>query len=107
MASATAPATASGSGSEPATEASVPRFARGTRLQYDRIREQWFVQAPERAFLADATAAEILQLVNGKRSLEQIITQLSEHFSAPRDVIAQDVLRMAQELADRQVLLLA
>ncbi|MFT8516921.1 MAG: pyrroloquinoline quinone biosynthesis protein PqqD, partial [Acetobacter persici] len=42
-------------------ETCVPRFARGTRLQYDRVREQWFVQAPERAFLADAVAAEILQ----------------------------------------------
>lgn len=88
-------------------EATIPRFARGTRLQYDRVREQWFVQAPERAFLADAVAAEILQLVNGKRSLEQIIDQLTEKFSAPRDVILQDVLSMTRELADKQVLLLA
>ncbi|GBQ75399.1 pyrrolo-quinoline quinone synthesis protein PqqD [Acetobacter malorum DSM 14337] len=88
-------------------ETCVPRFARGTRLQYDRVREQWFVQAPERAFLADAVAAEILQLVNGKRSLAKIIDQLAEKFSAPRDVIAQDVLSMTQELADKQVLLLA
>lgn len=88
-------------------EACVPRFARGTRLQYDRVREQWFVQAPERAFLADAVAAEILQLVNGKRSLGQIIDQLTEKFSAPRDVITQDVMSMTQDLADKQVLLLA
>ncbi|GAN68350.1 pyrroloquinoline quinone biosynthesis peptide chaperone PqqD [Acetobacter orleanensis] len=89
------------------TEGNVPRFVRGTRLQYDRVREQWFVQAPERAFLADAVAAEILQLVNGKHSLGQIIDQLTEKFSAPRDVIVQDVLSMTQELADKQVLLLA
>ncbi|MFT9332266.1 MAG: pyrroloquinoline quinone biosynthesis peptide chaperone PqqD [Acetobacter persici] len=88
-------------------ETCVPRFARGTRLQYDRVREQWFVQAPERAFLADAVAAEILQLVNGKRSLGQIIDQLTEKFSAPRDVITQDVMSMTQDLADKQVLLLA
>lgn len=88
------------------TEARVPGFARGTRLQYDRVREQWFVQAPERAFLADAVAAEILQLVNGKRSLGQIIDQLTAKFSAPRTVIEQDVLTMTQELADKQVLLL-
>lgn len=85
-------------------ETCVPRFARGTRLQYDRVREQWFVQAPERAFLADAVAAEILQLVNGKRTVGAIINQLCQKFAAPRETIAQDVLRMVQELADKQVL---
>ncbi|GBQ33339.1 pyrroloquinoline quinone biosynthesis peptide chaperone PqqD [Acetobacter fabarum] len=86
-------------------ETTVPRFARGTRLQYDRVREVWFIQAPERAFHADAIAAEVLQLVDGTRPLHTIIDLLAEKFTAPRAVIAQDVLAMVAELATKQVLL--
>ena len=83
----------------------VPAFARGTRLQHDRVRDQWIVQAPERAFLADPIAAEILRRVDGATSLEAIINSLAGAFSAPREVIAGDVLAMVASLAERQVLI--
>jgi pyrroloquinoline quinone biosynthesis protein D len=86
------------------TENSVPRFARGTRLQYDRVRETWFIQAPERAFMADAVAAEVLQLVDGTRTLATVIDTLAEKFDAPRTVISQDVLALVNDLAGKQVL---
>ena len=89
------------------TEATVPRFARGARLQYDRVREVWFIQAPERAFHADPVAAEILQLVDGTRTLGAVIDLLAQKFDAPRPVIAQDVQTMVAELAQKQLLLLA
>ncbi|MFT8655607.1 MAG: pyrroloquinoline quinone biosynthesis peptide chaperone PqqD [Acetobacter papayae] len=88
----------------PMTEDSVPRFARGTRLQFDRVRETWFIQAPERAFLADAIAVEVLQLVDGTRTLGGLIDTLAEKFDAPRPVITQDVLTLVNDLATRQVL---
>ncbi|NHO16050.1 pyrroloquinoline quinone biosynthesis peptide chaperone PqqD [Acetobacter peroxydans] len=86
------------------TEDSVPRFARGTRLQYDRVRETWFIQAPERAFMADAIAVEVLQLVDGTRTLAAVIDTLAEKFDAPRKVITQDVLALVNDLAGKQVL---
>ncbi|MBS0985080.1 MULTISPECIES: pyrroloquinoline quinone biosynthesis peptide chaperone PqqD [Acetobacter] len=82
----------------------VLRFARGTRLQFDRVRERWFIQAPERVFLVDNIAAEILQLADGERSLGDISTILHEKFTAPYDVILADVLRMTRDLAEKQVL---
>ncbi|MCX2565990.1 pyrroloquinoline quinone biosynthesis peptide chaperone PqqD [Acetobacter suratthaniensis] len=91
----------------PMTEDCVPRFARGTRLQYDRVRETWFIQAPERAFLADAIAVEVLQLVDGARALAVVIDTLAEKFDAPRTVITQDVLTLVNDLAARQVLVRA
>ncbi|CEF57075.1 pyrroloquinoline quinone biosynthesis peptide chaperone PqqD [Acetobacter ghanensis] len=87
------------------TESCVPRFARGTRLQYDRVREVWFIQAPERAFHADPIAAEVLQLVDGSRTLAAIIDLLAQKFEAPRTVIAHDVLALVAELAAKQILL--
>ncbi|NHO32742.1 pyrroloquinoline quinone biosynthesis peptide chaperone PqqD [Acetobacter fallax] len=87
------------------SEDRVPAFARGTRLQRDRVREQWVVQAPERAFLADPVAAEILQQVDGETPLRTIIDGLTAAFEAPREVIARDVLALVSDLADRQVLI--
>jgi pyrroloquinoline quinone biosynthesis protein D len=88
-----------------APEQRIPAFARGTRLQHDRVRDQWLVQAPERAFLADPIAAQILRLVDGSRSLAAIIDDLAASFDAPREIIARDVLGMAGDLADSQVLI--
>ncbi|MCH4090094.1 pyrroloquinoline quinone biosynthesis peptide chaperone PqqD [Acetobacter sp.] len=86
-------------------ETLVPAFARGTRLQHDKVRDQWIVQAPERAFLADPIAAEILKRVDGQTSLQTIIDTLAADFAAPREVISGDVLAMVASLAERQVLI--
>ncbi|GAA4503072.1 pyrroloquinoline quinone biosynthesis peptide chaperone PqqD [Gluconacetobacter tumulicola] len=88
----------------PVAEESVVRFLRGTRLQHDRVRDQWVIQAPERAFIADPIAAEILRLVDGTRPVAAIIDILAERFAAPRPVIAHDVLEMIASLTQRQVL---
>ncbi|MFS3134334.1 pyrroloquinoline quinone biosynthesis peptide chaperone PqqD [Gluconacetobacter sacchari] len=88
----------------PVAEDTIVRFPRGIRLHHDRVRDQWVIQAPERAFIADPIAAEILQLVDGTRPLAAIIDLLAERFAAPRPVIARDVLDMVAGLAQRQVL---
>ena len=78
------------------TEETVLRFARGNRLQYDRVREQWFIQAPERAFIADPNAAEVLQLIDGKRSLGLITDKLHQKFTAQRDIIIRHTIPLTQ-----------
>ncbi|MBB2166345.1 pyrroloquinoline quinone biosynthesis peptide chaperone PqqD [Gluconacetobacter sp. 1b LMG 1731] len=88
----------------PVGEETIVRFLRGTRLHHDRVRDQWVIQAPERAFIADPIAAEILRLVDGTRPVSAIIDTLAERFAAPRPVIAQDVLEMIASLTERQVL---
>jgi pyrroloquinoline quinone biosynthesis protein D len=86
-------------------ETAIPRFARGHRLQHDRVRAQWVIQAPERAFVADPVAASVLQLVDGERDIAAIIDRLAAEFASPRAVIATDVLAMLSDLASRGVLL--
>lgn len=85
-------------------EARVPGFLRGVRLQRDRVRDQWIVQAPERAFIVDPVAASILQRVDGNATLAAIIDALASDYDAPRDLIARDVIDMVEDLAARQVL---
>ena len=85
-------------------ETSIPSFPRGVRLRRDEIRGQWVVLAPERAFVPDEIAVEILQLVNGETPLGRIIDTLAERYAAPRTEIAADVIAMIGELAGKGVL---
>jgi len=85
-------------------EASVPRLARGTRLQFDKHRDQWIVQAPERLFVLDPIALEIVQRCDGVASVSAIVDGLAAKFSAPRDVILRDVNGMLQDFADKGVM---
>lgn len=85
-------------------ETSIPVFVRGTRLQQDKVRDQWVVLAPEKAFLPDPIAVEILKLVDGSRSIGDIIDTLTARFEAPRATIATDVIDLATDLARRRLL---
>jgi pyrroloquinoline quinone biosynthesis protein D len=60
--------------------------------------------APERMFIPDETALEVLQLVDGTRNLDAIIDTLVAKFAAPRDVIADDVRAMVEDLTNRGAL---
>jgi pyrroloquinoline quinone biosynthesis protein D len=74
------------------------------RLRHDTAREQWTVQAPERSFLLDEIAHAVVARCDGRASLSVIIEGLCADFSAPRDVIAQDVTALLQDLADKGVI---
>ncbi|GAP23289.1 pyrroloquinoline quinone biosynthesis peptide chaperone PqqD [Gluconobacter japonicus] len=86
------------------TEDTVLSFARGHRLQQDRVRDLWLVQAPEKAFIIEGAAPHILGLVDGERTVGTIIEVLTEQFSAPREVISTDVLALLSDLTEKGVL---
>ncbi|EHH68111.1 pyrroloquinoline quinone biosynthesis peptide chaperone PqqD [Gluconobacter morbifer] len=86
------------------TESSVLAFARGYRLQHDRVRDVWLIQAPEKAFVTEGTAPHILRLVDGERSVGSLIDELARRFSAPREIIASDVLALLSDLTAKGVL---
>ena len=80
---------------------SVPAFNRGFRLRHDAVRGAWVVLAPERLFLLDEPAVEVLKLVDGVRSVPDIVDALAARFDAPRAAIAADVEAMLRDLADK------
>ncbi len=82
----------------------VVRFAPHRRFRFDEVRQAWIVLAPERLMLPDEQAVEILQLINGERTVDIIIDELVRRYEAPRDVIAGDVIKMLQDLVDKKVL---
>ena len=85
-------------------EHEVPVFGPGVRFRYDEVRQAWVVLAPERLFLPDEQAVEILKLIDGARNLGGIVDNLAERFHAPHEVIAADVAAMLRDLADKGVL---
>jgi pyrroloquinoline quinone biosynthesis protein D len=84
-------------------EAAVPVFGVGVKFRFDTVRDAWIVLAPERLFLPDEQAVEILKLVDGARTLGAIIDALAIRFDAPRDLIAGDVATMLGDLGDKGV----
>ena len=87
--------------------ATVPRFPRGVRLREDAARGRWVVLAPERAFVPDDVALEVLKLVDGARSVGAIAETLAARFDAPREVIEADITEMLRDLAERGVVAVA
>jgi len=71
------------------------------KFRFDEVRQSWVLLAPERLFMPDEQAVEILKLVDGVRSLGVIIDDLAGRFNAPRDLVARDVATMLGGLADK------
>jgi pyrroloquinoline quinone biosynthesis protein D len=57
-----------------------PRLVTGARLQYDEVREQHVLLVPEGVVRLNPTAAAVLDLCDGERSLDEIVDILSERY---------------------------
>jgi pyrroloquinoline quinone biosynthesis protein D len=86
------------------TEQSVPRLPPGVKLRLDKQRDRWVVLAPERLFVPDAIALEIIKRCDGRASVSAIVDDLAKTFSAPRDRIFGDVSALLQDLTDKGVM---
>jgi pyrroloquinoline quinone biosynthesis protein D len=86
------------------TEDSVPRLPRHVKFRFDQARNAWVVLAPEKVFMPDEIAVEILKRCNGSTTLRDIIDDLARTFEAERDVVASDVVALLQDLADKGII---
>jgi pyrroloquinoline quinone biosynthesis protein D len=57
-----------------------PRLVTGARLRYDDVREEHLLLIPEGAVLLNPTAAQVLELCDGERSLDDIAGALSARY---------------------------
>jgi pyrroloquinoline quinone biosynthesis protein D len=72
-----------------------PCLVNGGRLHYDDVRDQHLLLIPEGAVRLNATAAQVLELCDGRRSVDEIAATLSERFAGA------DVIGDVRELLDR------
>jgi coenzyme PQQ biosynthesis protein PqqD len=78
---------------------SRPRLVTGARLRYDEVREEHLLLIPEGAVRLNPTAAEVLGLCDGERSLDDIVGALSERYQGA-DVRA-DVVELVDAMAQK------
>ena len=71
-----------------------PRLVTGARLQYDEVREENVLLVPEGVVRLNPTAAAVLELCDGERSLDEIVDILSERYEGA------DLRDDVQELVD-------
>tara|TARA_X000000950_G_scaffold65127_1_gene79956 strand:- start:154 stop:447 length:294 start_codon:yes stop_codon:yes gene_type:complete len=82
-------------------ESIVPKFPKHVRFRYNKPRKEWVILAPERLVKMDPIAVEILQLVDGEKTVKIIANELSTKFNAPLETILADVIEMLQGLSDK------
>jgi pyrroloquinoline quinone biosynthesis protein D len=75
-----------------------PRLVTGARLRYDDVREEHVLLIPEGAVRLNPTAAEVLALCDGERSLDEVVGELSARYEGAdlRDDVVELVDAMAQ-----------
>lgn len=82
------------------TPQSRPKLWKFARVQFNDARQRNVLQYPEGAVLLNDTAAEILALCDGARTVADIGALLSERYGA--DVLG-DVQSYLSQLADREL----
>jgi pyrroloquinoline quinone biosynthesis protein D len=83
------------------TPDSAPRLWRLARLEFDPVRQRHVLLYPEGAVLLNDTGAAILELCDGTRTVDEIITILTERYHAD---VSADVTEYLNRMADRELI---
>lgn len=78
----------------------APRLRRGVRLSHDATRGADLVLQPEGVLVLNPTAAAVLALCDGRRSVEAIVAELETRYAG---VSRSDVDGLLARLAARRV----
>jgi pyrroloquinoline quinone biosynthesis protein D len=79
---------------------SVPELRRGVRLSFDHVRKTHVLLFPEGVLVPNTTAAAVLELCDGTRTVTAITAVLGKRFTGVRE---QDVLDVLTRLGERRV----
>jgi pyrroloquinoline quinone biosynthesis protein D len=76
-----------------------PRLMTGARLRYDEVRDEHLLLVPEGAVRLNPTAAAVLELCDGERSLDDIVGLLSERYNGAD--VSEDVRGLIEAMTER------
>jgi pyrroloquinoline quinone biosynthesis protein D len=80
-----------------------PRLVTGARLRYDDVREEHLLLVPEGAVRLNPSAAEVLELCDGQRSVDEIVDVLTARYDGAD--LADDVRELVDGMAERGLLI--
>jgi pyrroloquinoline quinone biosynthesis protein D len=78
---------------------SKPQLATGVRLRWDGVRERHVLLYPEGALVLNGTAADVLELCDGRRTIDEIAQELSPRYQGAD--VRDDVERLVTTIAER------
>ena len=76
-----------------------PRLVTGARLRYDEVREEHVLLVPEGVVRLNPTAAAVLELCDGERSVDEIVGSLSARYEGSD--LRKDVQGLVDGLTQR------
>ena len=76
-----------------------PRLVTGARLQFDEVRDEHVLLVPEGVVRLNPTAAAVLELCDGERSLDEIVGALSERYDGAD--LRDDVQGLVDDMTQR------
>ena len=79
-----------------------PRLVTGARLMYDDVREEHMLLVPEGAVRLNSTAAKVLELCDGTRTLDEIVETLATDYVGAE--LRDDVHELIEAIAQRGLL---
>lgn len=79
-----------------------PRLITGARLRYDEVREEHLLLVPEGAVRLNPSAAAVLELCDGRRSVDEIVGVLSARYAGAE--VGDDVRELVDGMAQRGLL---
>jgi pyrroloquinoline quinone biosynthesis protein D len=82
------------------SDTSRPKLWKFARVQFDEARQRSVLQYPEGAVLLNDTAAEILALCDGRRTVADIAATLEQRYGSN---VLDDVQSYLSQLADREL----
>ena len=78
---------------------SRPQLAPGVRLRWDEVRERHVLLYPEGALTLNETAANVLELCDGERTIDDIAQELSSRYDGAD--VRSDVESLVGAIAGR------
>jgi pyrroloquinoline quinone biosynthesis protein D len=79
-----------------------PRLVTGARLRYDEVREEHLLLVPEGAVRLNPTAAQVLELCDGERSVDDIVGVLAERYEGAD--VGDDVRELVDAMTQKGLL---
>jgi coenzyme PQQ biosynthesis protein PqqD len=81
--------------------AAHPRLARKARLRFDRQTDRYMLLYPEKGLLLNPTAADVLKLCTGERSVTAIAAALASAYARSQADVEREVLEFLGAMMDR------
>jgi coenzyme PQQ biosynthesis protein PqqD len=77
------------------------RLAAKARLRFDRKSSCYMLLYPERGLVLNPTAADVLQLCTGERTVGAIVDELARKYGQEAPAVERQVMDFLRTMADR------